>query len=164
MFLWGGQREAGSELSSSKRVSGGSSFVETFNVRSLKWQQKSTTGTPQFGTLRHACVAIDKSIYYFGGNCKPSECFHNSVYELNTEVLHWREVVPDNVDGIPMKRHGCGMVSYKVGDNDHLLLIGGVGPPPLKIDDRSKYATVPSNAKFVYTNEIHTLCLAQSAG
>lgn len=173
LFLWGGQQET-------RHTADGS--VETFNVRNLKWQQKSTTGMPPPGKLRYACTAINKNIYYFGGNCKPSECFHNCLSELNTEVLHWRTVAPDSPGstsctgsrcGIscssnklaPIKKHGCGMAHCCIGGSDCLLVFGGVGLLPTGVNiDHSKYAGVLSHSEFVYTNEIFVFSLNDSPG
>ncbi len=154
MYLWGGQ---GMDCHSGT--------VETLNVRSLKWQQKSTTGNAPKGILRYACTAVNESIYYFGGNCKPAECFHNSICELNTEALHWREIKPDSDidnDG-PIKKHGSGMVHSVINGQDYLLVFGGAGQ--LKTAGRVslKYANVTSQSSgFVYTNEIHLLSLKES--
>lgn len=161
VFLWGGQHKYLSEV---HETISSSSLVDIFNIRTSKWQRRSTTGNPPPGMFRYACTNIGKKIYYYGGNCRPSDCFHNALVELSTDTLHWREVIPDNQDNVPMKRHGCGLVSFTNNGEECLLLLGGVGPTPVTIGNHSQYAAVPTELGFSYTNEAHTVCISQSPG
>ena len=55
------------------------------------------------------------------------------------------------------------MVHFVEDKNDHLLVIGGVGLAPENVVNSRSYSCVPTNSKFVYTNEVHTVFLADNS-
>ncbi len=55
------------------------------------------------------------------------------------------------------------MVHFVEDKNDHLLLIGGVGLAPESVVNSRSYSCVPTNSEFVYTNEVHTVFLADNS-
>ena len=143
------------------------SSVDIFQLPTFKWERKSTTNTPPTGT-RYACTNIGKNIFYFGGHCKPLECFHDNLYELNTLTLNWSEIIcttPDNVH-VPMRKSGCGMISFKNNGEDKLFLSGGIGYTPVTSyrQREAQYFPFPNQPKVSYTNEIHLMCISSSPG
>ena len=49
---------------------------------------------------------------YFGGSCKPNDCFHDDLFKLNTLTNEWREIINISPDHGPMRKCGCGMISF----------------------------------------------------
>ena len=141
------------------------SSVDIFHVPTLKWKRKSaTTATPPAGVMSYACTNIRDNILYFGGSCKPSDCFHNDLFALNTLTNEWREIINNPPNNGPMRKHGCGMISFDMSGEDNLLVIGGFGPTPITTHTGSKYIPHPTNPNLSITNEIHTMCVISSLG
>ena len=111
------------------------------------------------------CLYYHKRLYIvFGGSCKPGYCFHNDLFELNTLTKDWREIINNSPDNGPMRKHGCGMISFDMSGEDNLLAIGGFGPTPVTTQMNSQYIPHPSIPNFCYTNEVHTMCVNSSPG
>ena len=139
------------------------STVERFNMLTGKLEKRQTTGSPLNGALAGSCSKVGDNIYYFGGCCKPGDCFHNNLFELNTTANKWREVICSD-DNRPMRKVHCGMISFSSGGEDYLLVIGGSGPVLANAPVHSQYTPnidIPSN---YYTNEIHLMCVSSSLG
>jgi len=63
-------------------------------------------------------------LYIYGGWDGQVAC--NTLHQLDTTTMTWKEMVPNNPSEAPMKMSGCGMVSF--GDHK-LVLFGGYGVP-----------------------------------
>ena len=135
-----------------------------YNDEKLKWEKRSTTSTPPAGMMGYACTNIRDSILYFGGSCKPDNCFHNDLFELNTLNNEWREIINSSPDNGSMKKRSCGMISFNMNGEDNLLVIGGFGPTPITTHTGSHYIPSPSIPNYCFTNEIHTMCVNSSPG
>ena len=140
------------------------STVDVFELSTFKWERKSTTSNPPAGVLTYACTSIKDSVLYFGGSCKPCDCFHNNLYKLNTLTLNWNEIISTSTDNIPMRKHRCGMISFNMNGEDHLVLSGGLGPSPLTEQTHAQYISHPGRPHLSYTNEIHCMNLTTSPG
>ena len=119
---------------------------------------------PPAGVLYYACTNVQNNLLYFGGNCNPGDCYHNNLYSLNTLTLNWSEIISAPLDNVPMRKHGCGMISFNVNGEDNLFLSGGKGLTPVTQQTHSQYVPSPSNPHLSYTNEIHCMNLTSSPG
>ena len=68
----------------------------------------------------------------------------NLYYELPKN--DWKELSPTTSDDGPMMKSNCGMIALRVGSEDYLAIIGGIGPssnntPPLWSAIEDKNAT-----------------------
>ena len=113
--------------------------------------------------MYYSCCNIEDEIYYFGGNCKPADCFHNNLFVLNTSTNRWREVICSG-DNRPMRKAGCGMISFSNGGEDYLLVIGGYGPLPANTLNHFQYTPFPNNPSIFRTNEVQLMCVSSSPG
>ena len=135
------------------------SSVEVFNVNTGCWDQRTTRGTPPLGVWNYSCVAVGNDLYYFGGECGHSGCYHNSVHTLSTSTLQWRMLAPTtSADGAPMKKRSCGVV-YFTDEEDLLFVVGGFGPISSSCQHGAQYI---QSWGYVYTNEQHIFCLSTS--
>ena len=140
------------------------SSVDIFQLETLKWERKSTTSNPPAGVVCSASTSIKDSVLYFGGCCKPYDCFHNNLYKLNTLTLNWNEIITTTTDNIPMRKYGCGMISFNMNGEDHLFLSGGTGPAPLTKQRHAQYNAHPNRPNLSFTNEIHCMNVSTSPG
>ena len=140
------------------------SSVDIFHLPTVKWERKSTTGTPPAGAMNYACTNIGSNIWYFGGKCKFGECYHNNMYELNSLNNNWRETVYSTPENVPMKKSGCRMISFKTKEKDNLLVLGGVGPAPFTMHSHSQYIPFLNEPNCCITNETHMMCVTTSPG
>ena len=109
------------------------SCVEKFHGDSGSWKSLpiAAIGEVPLGVFEYASAAKSDAIYYFGGFCGHDACYHNSLYalQLNTNPFQWAKLSPTTPKpGIPMKKSGCGMVSFKDGEEEMLYVVGGYGP------------------------------------
>ena len=136
------------------------SSVEVFNVNTGCWDQRTTRGTPPLGVWNYSCVAVGNDLYYFGGECGHSGCYHNSVHTLSTSTLQWRMLAPTtSKDGAPMMKSNCGVVHFTDEEEDLLFVVGGYGPTPSSHQHEAQYK---QSGCYVYTNEQHIFCLSTS--
>ena len=140
------------------------SSVNTFLLSAFQWERKLTTGNPPAGVMRYACTNLEDRMYYFGGCCKIGNCFHNNLFELNSLTNKWEEIVSITPDNEPMKKRGCGMISYSTNREENFLLIGGFGPTPTTKQTQSQYIPHPDYPHLCYTNEAHIMCVSSSPG
>ena len=162
-FVWGGGHKDLPRVHDSPEKRRFTSTVETFNMLTGKWEKQQTTGSPPNGTLFSSCSKVGDNIYYFGGACKPYDCFYNNLFVLNTTTNKWREVICSG-DNRPIRKAGCGMISFSSGGKNYLLVIGGTGPVPANVPVHSQYIPKPSNPSNCRTNEIHLMCVSSSLG
>ena len=164
LYCWGGEHEDLPMVHYNDEKRKFTSSVDILQLTTLKWERRSTTATPPAGVMNYACTNIRDSILYFGGNCILHDCYHNDLFELNTLTNEWREFISSSPDNGPMRKHSCGMVSFKMNGEDNLLVIGGIGPIPITAHTGSKYIPSCSIPNHCYTNEIHTICVNSSPG
>ena len=140
------------------------SFVEIFNILTLSWSRVPTIGIPPAAMVDYSCASISDTVYYFGGQCKPDDCYHNNVFAFSTTGNKWNEILYTDTKNTPMKKTGSGMISFSSDKDEYLLTIGGFGPTPATIPSHSVYkphSTVPT---LMYTNEAHVLCVSRLPG
>ena len=164
LYCWGGDQKDLPMVHDNDKKRKFTSFVDIFHLPTLKWEKRSTTATPPAGVMGYACSNTCDKILYFGGRCQPSDCFHNDLFELNTLTNEWREIINSSPDNGPMRKHGCGMISFNMNGEDNLLVIGGFGHTPITTHTGSKFNPLPYNPDLCITNEIHTMCVNPSAG
>ena len=163
LYCWGGKQEHLPLVHYNDEKRKFTSSVDIFHLPTLKWERKSTTATPPAGVIGYACTNIRDSMLYFGGSCKPNDCFHNDLFELDTLTNVWREIINSSDNG-PMRKRDCGMISFNVNEEDNLVVIGGFGPTPIATHTGSMYIPHPTIPNRCFTNEIHTMCVNSSPG
>ena len=117
-YLWGGCVQDFSESGRKKLAS----TIEIFDPHLETWEKHHTTGVPPSGLYAGACTSLLDSLYWFGGYDGSS--FYNSLHRLDPTTLEWRELQPLNKADGPMRKRGCGMVSFL---QDRLGMFGGSG-------------------------------------
>ena len=140
------------------------SFVEIFDIPSLSWSRVPTVGIPPAAVIGYSCASISDTVYYFGGQCKPLDCYHNNVLAFSTTGNKWNKILYTDAKNTPMKKAGSGMISFSSNKEDYLLTIGGFGPTPATIPSHSVYIPSSTLPNTMYTNEAHVLCVSSSPG
>ena len=101
-----------------------SSVVEIFDLYSESWEQRPVTAdAPSPGMYGAASASLHDDLFSLGGS-DGSRPF-NTLRRLDTEKLCCRQVSPQNADGAPMPKSGCGMIALGSG----LGVFGGYGVP-----------------------------------
>ena len=126
--------------------SGVHDVMDVYHLPTGAWDQKPTTGTPPPGTCGYSSIAIGKELYYFGG------INYNSVYSINVDTFHWRELSPSSSDRGPMMKWFCGMVSAHFDGEDYLAIIGGRGSSSTTKQPNAQYEDFYGDLRC---NEIH---------
>ena len=114
-----------------------SSVVEIFDLYSESWEQRPVAGdAPSPGTYYLASASLHDDLFSFGGYDDGGR-FFNTLHRLDTEKLCWSQVYPQNADGAPMPKFGCGMIAFGNG----LGVFGGYGVPrgPTEPQSFTKY-------------------------
>ena len=119
-YLWGGRVQDFSESGGRKLAS----TIEIFDPYLETWEKHPTTGVPPPGLYFGACTPLLDSFYWFGGGDDSS--LYNSLHKLDPTTLEWSELQPLNQADGPMRKLGCGMVSFL---QDQLAMFGGNGIP-----------------------------------
>ena len=163
LYCWGGNQEELPYVHDSEEKRKITSSIDLFHLQTFAWEKRSTTGALPVGVLGYACTTIDNNIFFYGGNCKPDDCYHNNLYELNP-FNSWREVVNSTPHNVPMKKIYCGMISFKVNGEYNLLVLGGYGPVPVTTHSHSQYISSPDRPNHCITNEAHIMCVTTSPG
>ena len=133
-----------------------SSVVEIFDPYSESWEQRPVTGdAPSPGTYDAASASLHDDLFSFGGY--DGSQFFNTLRRLNTENLCWSQVSPQNADGAPMPKWGCGMIAFGNG----LGVFGGYGVPRGPTEPRSFIKYTRSTDGRGWTNEFHIYNLSQ---
>ena len=164
LYCWGGVQKGLPMVHYNDEKRKFTTSVDILHLPTLKWEKRCTTATPPAGVMNYACTNIRDSTLYFGGSCKPSDCFHNDLFELNTLTNEWREIIISSLDNGSMRKSACGMISFNMNGEDNLLVIGWFGRIPITAHTGSKYIPHPSIRNVCFTNEIHTMCLNSSPG
>ena len=121
-YLWGGRVQDFSGSCRRKLTS----TVKIFDPYLETWEEYPTTGVPPPGLYAGACTSLFNSLYWFGGHDGSS--YYNSLHRLDPTTLEWRELQPFNQADGPMRKVGCGMVSF-LQDKPKLAVFGGYGIP-----------------------------------
>ena len=145
------------------------SKVDTFDLEAGCWECFPTTNDPPLGCIGYACVAVDKSIYYFGGECGHEDCYHSTLHRLYVPSLEWAMLASYLINGLeyenagPMQKGYSGMVAFKASDgSDVLLVIGGRGHIPPLEQPGAKYKDICVDDDWLtLTNEQHIFSLVQ---
>ena len=133
-----------------------STIVEIFDPYSELWEQKQVKGDgPQPGIYSAASASLHGDFFSFGGHCDGSH--FNTLHRLDTKTWHWYQLSPQNADGAPMPKYGCGMISF----GSSLVVFGGYGISQRPTEPHSFI----KNAKFTdgkgWTNEFHIFNLSE---
>ena len=130
LYVWAGYQDGLPRAHDSIEKRRFTSNIQQFTPSTGQWITKSTTGTPPLGVLGYCCAAVNELLYYFLGYCGHGDCFYNSITQLDTVSLQWRELEPTDATRPVMKRGYGGTVSFEHDGVHHLLMIGGLGSEP----------------------------------
>ncbi|XP_019852176.1 PREDICTED: uncharacterized protein LOC105312801 isoform X2 [Amphimedon queenslandica] len=130
LYVWGGAQDGLPGVHDSVEKRRITSNIRHFTPSTGQWITRGTTGTPPLGVRAYCCTAINDQLYYFGGYCGHGDCYHNSITQLDTVSLQWRELEPTDATRRVMRRGGGGMISFEHDGVHHLLMIGGMGSKP----------------------------------
>ena len=156
--MWGGDRDGLPFVHDSEEKRKYTTSVDVFNILKSTIVKIPTTGEPHNGTMYYSSCNIGNDIYYFGGSCDISDCFHNYLSVINTETYKWRHIVCDNK---PMKKIICSMTSLNIDGKDYVIVIGGAGPLPVNTPSHSQYMPGTKDPSRCTTNEIHMMCISE---
>ena len=130
-----------------------SSVVDLY---SESWEQRPVTeDAPSPGTYDAASASLHDDLFSFGGY--DGSQFFNTLRRLDTEKLCWSQVSPQNADGAPMPKSGCGMIAFANG----LGVFGGYGVPRGPTEPRSFIKDIRYTDGRGWTNEFHIYNLSQ---
>ena len=133
-----------------------SSVVEIFDPYSESWEQRPVTGdAPSPGTYGAASASLHDDLFSFGGT--DGSQFLHTLHRLDTEKLCWSQVSPQNADGAPMPKNGCGMIALGSG----LGVFGGYGVPRGPTEPQSFIKDTRFTNVRGWTNEFHIYNLSQ---
>ena len=132
-----------------------SSVVEIFDPYSESWEQRPVTGDAPPGTCSAASASLHDNLFSFGGS--DGSQYFNTLRRLDTEKLCWSQVSPQNADGAPMPKFGCGMIAFGSG----LGVFGGFGVPRGPTEPQSFIKNTRSTDGRGWTNEFHIYNLSQ---
>ena len=93
---------------------------------------------------------MERKIYYFGGYCGHDDCFHNSLNELDTVTLTWKQLQSTDDNIAVMKRAYGGMITVE-DDGTYLLMTGGYGSAPTVQLQQAQYILLDNGD--IHTNE-----------
>ena len=136
-----------------------SSVVEIFDLYSESWEQRQVKGnTPSPGTYDAASASLHDDLFSFGG-FYGSKNYFNAVRRLDTKTWCWSQVSPQNTDGAPMPKIGCGMIAFR----NSLVVFGGYGVPqgPTEPQSFTKHTSYTDGRGW--TNEFHIYSLSEGA-
>ena len=152
-YLWGGCVQ---DLTASGRRKL-TSTVDIFDPYLETWEEHPTTGVPPPGLYFGACTSLLDSLYWFGGWDGSSR--YNSLHRLDTTTLKWREIQPLNQADGPMRKNGCGMVSFL---QDKLAVFGGYGIPTGPTQPGAMFTkNTDSTDGSGWSNELHVFTITE---
>ena len=146
--MWVGVQAGLPWVHDSEEKKAATSVMEVCSLASGRWEQKPTTGTPPLGVYGYAAAVIGREIFFFGGDCGHTGCYHNSIFSFNVDTFNWKELSPTSPHHGPMMKGYCGMVAVQLEGEAYLVVIGGSGQQP---DGTQRGAQYESG----YCNEIH---------
>ncbi|XP_019859844.1 PREDICTED: kelch domain-containing protein 3-like [Amphimedon queenslandica] len=153
LYVWAGHHNKLPAVHDSAEKRRITSYIQHFTLSTGQWITRGTTGTPPLGIIGYCCTAINGVLHYFGGECGHDDCYHNSITQLNTISLQWRELEPTDATRPVMRRSSSGMISFEHDEVDHLLMIGGGGSKPAVQLPHYKYAESQRLKGLWCTNE-----------
>ena len=128
-----------------------SSVVELFDPYSELWEQKQVEGDiPSPGTQLEASASVNNDLFSFGG-LDGSGKYINALRKLDTKTWRWRQLSPQNAEGAPMPKVGCGMGAF----GDSLGVFGGRGIPRGPTQPGSFIKDTRCTDGSGWTNEFH---------
>ena len=127
-----------------------SSVVETFDPYSELWEQRQVEGdAPSPGTHLAASASLHDDLFTFGGT--DDRNFFNGLHRLDTKTWRWCQLSPQNAEGAPMPKLGCGMISF----GECLGVFGGYGIPQGPTEPQSFIKHTRFTDGRGWTNEFH---------
>ena len=133
-----------------------SSVVEIFDPYSESWEQRPVTGdAPSPGTYSAASASLHDDLFSFGGTV--GRQYFNTLHRLDTEKLCWSQVSPQNADGAPMPKYGCGTIAFE----NCLGVFGGYGVPRGPTEPQSFIKSTRFTGGRGWTNEFHIYNLSE---
>ena len=134
-----------------------SSVVEIFDPYSESWEQRQVEGNaPSPGTYNAASASLHDDLFSFGGEDE-SENYFNTFRRLDANTWCWSQVSPQNADGAPMPKTGCGMVAFR----NSLVVFGGYGRPQGPTEPQSFIKDTFGTDGSGWTNELHIYNLSE---
>ena len=128
-----------------------SSVVEIFDPYSESWEQRQVEGNaPSPGTYIAASASLHDDLFSFGGG-DGENYFFNTVHRLDTKTWYWSQASPQNADGAPMPKRGCGMIAFR----NSLVVFGGYGGPRGPTEPQSFIKSASYTDGREWTNEFH---------
>ena len=126
------------------------SAVEIFVPSSRFWKQTQADGDgPLPGTYLAAGASLHDDLFTFGG--KDGRNFFNTVHRLDSKTWCWSEISPQNADGAPMPKGGCGMIAFR----NCIGVFGGYGIPQGPPDPLSFIKNTKHTDGRGWTNKFH---------
>ena len=141
LYVWGGLTK-----DFLKEKNSLASTIHCFHPVLESWEHHKCSGSVPPALYWGACTSTKGNLYLYGGWNGP-HC-HGCLYQLDTESLKWQELSSAG----PMRKVGCGMVSY----GTKLVVFGGYGilsgpiQPGTQFLKDTKYTSGSG-----YTNELH---------
>ena len=125
--------------------------VEIFDPYSELWEQRQVTGdAPSPGTYVSASASLHDDLFSFGGGDDRRNYF-NRLHRLDTKTWRRCQLSPQNAEGAPMPKAGCGMISFR----DSLGVFGGYGIPRGPTEPQSFIKDTRFTDGRGMTNEFH---------
>ena len=126
------------------------SVVETFDPYSELWEQRHVEGdAPLLGTFAASSVSLHDDLFTFGGT--DGRNYFNTLHKLDTKTWRWSQLSPQNAEGAPMPKAGCGMIWF--GDN--LGMFGGYGKPEGPTEPQTFMKSTMYTDGRGWSNEFH---------
>ena len=162
LYVWGGFQDELPEVHDSEEKRRITSNIQHFTPSTGQWITRGTTGTPPLGVRACSCTAINDQLYFFGGTCGHDNCCHNSITQLDTVSLQWRELEPTDATRPVMRRGFYGMISFEHDGVHHLLMIGGMGSKPAVQLPHYKYIDGRNGRWATNEHSMYNLSLSKS--
>ena len=144
LYVWAGWQDGLPEVHDGGGKRKLTSNIQHFTPSTGQWVSRATTGSPPLGVRAYSCTTVDDLLYYFGGYCGHGNCYHNSITQLDTVSLQWRELEPTDATRPVMRRAKSGMISLEQDGVHHLLIVGGIGSKPAVQLPHAEYCKVSS--------------------
>ena len=134
-----------------------SSVVEIFDPYSESWEQRQVDGNaPSPGMYASASASLHDDLFSFGGG-DGRDLFFNTAHRLDTKTWCWSQVSPQNADGAPMPKRGCGIIAFR----NSLVVFGGYGRPQGPTELQSFIKSTNYTDGRGWTNEFHIYNLSE---
>ena len=133
-----------------------SSVVEIFDPYSELWEQRQVQGVAlPPGTYNAASASLHDDLFSFGGT--DDRQIFNTLHRLDSKTWRWSQVSPQNADGAPMPKYGCGMIAFR----NSLVVFGGHGIPQGPTEPGSFIKNTRATDGSGWTNELHIFSLSE---